>query len=72
MIKLAARQGFALGVWGKDPDKLGTVYVVRGGDRPELRRLLEIAARPHQNPEGLANPPAGPAPIPKAGRASTR
>jgi hypothetical protein len=61
-IKLAARQGFALGVWGKDPDKLGTVYVVRGGDRPELRALIELAARPHWNP------PA-PVPIQKAGRA---
>ena len=64
-IKLAARQGFVLGVWGKDPDKLGTVYVVRGGDRPEFRRLLEFAAQPYQNPEGPANPPA----VQKAGRA---
>jgi prepilin-type processing-associated H-X9-DG protein len=67
-IKLAARQGFALGVWGKDPNKLGTVYVVRGGDRPEIRALIELAARPEPNPEGLANPPA-PEPIQKAGRA---
>ncbi len=67
-IKLAARQGFALGVWGKDPDKLGTVYVVRGGDRPEFRALIDLAARANWNPEGLANPPA-PEPIQKAGRA---
>ena len=68
-IKLAARRGFVLGVWGKDPTQLGTVYVVRGGDRPEFRRLLEFAAQPYQNPAGLVNPPPGPEPVQKAGRA---
>ncbi len=67
-IELAARQGFALGVWGKDPDKLGTVYVVRGGDGPEFHRLLELVARRYQKAEGVENP-AAPEPIQKAGRA---
>ena len=44
-FKLAARQGFALGVWGKDPDKFGMVFVVRGGGRPEVRRLIDFATR---------------------------
>ncbi len=55
----AARQGFAVGIWGKDPDKFGMIFVVRGGDRPEFRRLLELATRPEAAPE----------PIQKAGRA---
>ena len=68
MMKLATRQGFALGVWGKDPDQFGTIYVMRGGDRPEVRRLLELAARPLQNPGGAEPVPGGPKPIEKAGR----
>ena len=58
-FKLAARQGFALGVWGKDTENLGTVFVVRRGDRPEFRRLLALATRPD----------AAPDPVQKAGRA---
>ncbi len=60
--------GVRLGVWGKDPDQLGTIYVMRGGDKPEIRRLLERAARPHQNPAGAEPAPGGPKPIEKAGR----
>ena len=67
-IKLAARQGFAVGIWGKAPDKLSTVMVVRGGNRPEIQALIELMNPPGANPEGLANPPK-PEPVQKAGRA---
>ena len=35
----------------------GTVAVVRGGDRPEVRRLLEL--RDPAGPEARRMPPAG-------------
>ena len=44
-FKMVARQGFAVGVWGKDPGDLYTVTVIRGGARPEVRRLFEMMAR---------------------------
>jgi prepilin-type processing-associated H-X9-DG protein len=55
---LAGRQGFAWGIWGKDPENLGWVLVVRGGERPDIRRRLEITTRPDAAPE----------PVQKAGR----
>src|SRR5205823_8034161 len=68
LIKHAARQGFALGVWGKDLDKAapGIVVVARRGDRPEVRRLLESAAAANFGRPGQGE--AGRAPIAKAGR----
>jgi prepilin-type processing-associated H-X9-DG protein len=44
-FKMVARQGFAVGVWGKDPGDLYTVTVIRGGGRPEVRRLFEMITR---------------------------
>ncbi len=40
-FKAAARQGFAVGIWGKEPEDLHHVVVFRGGGRGELRRLYE-------------------------------
>ncbi len=61
-FELAARQGFAFGAWEKGPEQVGTVFVVRGGDRPELHRLLELATRSDPAPE----------PVQKSGARSTR
>ena len=44
-FKMVARQGFAVGVWGKDPEDLHMVAVIRGGGRPEVRRLFEMVTR---------------------------
>ncbi len=41
-FKLVARQGLAVGVWGKDPEDLHTVAVFRGGGQAELKRLVEL------------------------------
>ena len=37
----AHRQGFVVAVWGKDPEDLHMVFAIRGGGRPEIRRLFE-------------------------------
>ncbi|MFI5459588.1 MAG: DUF1559 domain-containing protein [Isosphaerales bacterium] len=44
-VKHVARQGFAIGIWGKEPGKRGTVIVARQGDRPEFRRWLQAYAK---------------------------
>jgi prepilin-type processing-associated H-X9-DG protein len=44
LVKLAARQGLAVGAWNIDTDQTGIVFVFRQAERPEVRRLLEDAA----------------------------
>ncbi len=61
LVKHAARRGFVVGAWGKESAKRKVVMVARGGDRPEVRRLLEAA-------EGKKPGEGNPAPIQKAGR----
>ena len=69
-FKQVARQGLAVGLWGKDPEDLHFVTVLRGGGRPELRRLIDMATqagrpamraregRPHDPPD-QRRPPGG-------------
>jgi prepilin-type processing-associated H-X9-DG protein len=65
-VKHAAQQGFAVGVWGKDPKQPGVVVVLRRGDRPDIRRWLDASARSDQAAAGEDK--AGLAPVQKAGR----
>ncbi len=44
LVKLAARQGLAVGAWSIDTEKTGIVFVFRRAELPEVRRLLEDAA----------------------------
>jgi len=64
-VKHVARQGFAVGVWGKDAGKRGGVIVVRRGDRPEFRRWLETYAK---TAAAEGDDKSRTAPIQKAGR----
>ena len=43
LLKHIARNGFAVGVSRKGPEHVRFVAVLRHGDRPEFKRLLEIA-----------------------------
>jgi prepilin-type processing-associated H-X9-DG protein len=62
LLKHAARDGLALGVFGKGPDNLHVVFVMHKGSRPETTRLLDtLAAGPDQ-------PEQKPAPAQKNGR----
>jgi prepilin-type processing-associated H-X9-DG protein len=58
-FKMLARQGMAVGLWGEDPSDLHFVTVLRGGGRPELRRLIEMATQAGGQVD---------APVEKAGR----
>ena len=42
-VKHIARNGFVVGISGKGPGQFGFVAVLRRADRPEFKRLLEIA-----------------------------
>jgi prepilin-type processing-associated H-X9-DG protein len=44
LLKRAARQGLAVGVWSLDTQTPGVVFVFRNAELPEVRRLLEDAA----------------------------
>ena len=44
LLKHVARNGLALGVFGKGPDNTHVVVVIRKGNRPEIARLLETFA----------------------------
>src|SRR5262249_30998782 len=57
LFKLAAKQGFAAGFWGQNPQAGGFVRVACGADRPEVIRLLEAAAP--GRPDGAPMPIAG-------------
>ena len=65
LIKLAARQGLAVGAWSIDTEKAGIVFVFRHAERPEVRRLLEDAAATNLGRPGQE---AGRALVQKAGR----
>ena len=61
LFKLAAKQGFAAGFWGENPGVGGFVIVARGGDRPEVIRLVKWSIRPSRRrprPEGRPNAPS--------------
>jgi len=66
LLKRIAREGFVFAVSGKVPNDSRVIVVLRHGDRPEVRRLLDAAASAGR-PDGGAGGP-GPASIPKAGR----
>jgi prepilin-type processing-associated H-X9-DG protein len=56
LLKHAARNGLALGVFGRGPDNIHVVVVIRNGSRPEIARLLDLLAaagpgQPEQKPE---------------------
>ena len=40
-----AREGMVVGLWGKDPEDLHVVTVLRGGGKAELRRLIDLATQ---------------------------
>jgi len=64
LLKHAARNGLALGVFGKGPDNTHVVIAIRKGNRPEIIRLLETLAA-----AGPDQPEQKPAPVQKNGRA---
>jgi len=64
LLKHAARNGLALGVFGKGPDNTHVVVVVRKGNQPEIARLLETLAA-----AGPGQPEQKPEPAQKNGRA---
>jgi hypothetical protein len=69
LLKYIARRGFVVAVAGKNPDDALAVLVLRGGDRPEIRRLLTRMSLP-----GEANDrdrQAAPARFRKGGRTLT-
>ena len=66
LLKKVAREGFVFAVSGQAPNDSRVVLVLRHGDRPEVRRLLESAASA-VGPNG-GNDQAKVAPIQKAGR----
>jgi hypothetical protein len=43
LLKQVARDGFAVAIAGRRQDDLGVIVVLRHGDRPQVRRLLEQA-----------------------------
>ena len=63
LLKHAARNGLALGVFGKGPDNTHVVVVIRKGNRPEIARLLESLAA-----AGPGQPEQKPEPAQKSGR----
>jgi prepilin-type processing-associated H-X9-DG protein len=64
LVKQITRRGFVVGAWGKDSGRRKVVMVARGGDRPEVRHLLEAAEAAEEKKQGEGSP----APIQKAGR----
>ncbi len=66
LAKLGARKGGVIAAWGKAPKDIHTVIVVRGGDQPVVRRLIDLAADAGRKQRGQAG--EAPAPVQKAGR----
>src|SRR5262249_55133020 len=66
LVKHSARRGGLIAGWGKGPRNAKVVIVSRGGDRPEVRRLIDAATAAGRRRRGEGE--ARPAPIPKAGR----
>ncbi|MGO9813997.1 MAG: hypothetical protein ACLP53_24970, partial [Isosphaeraceae bacterium] len=64
LLKHAARNGLALGVFGKGPDNTHVAAVIRKGNRPEIVRLLEALAAAESG-----QPERKPEPVQKNGRA---
>ncbi len=69
LVKQIARDGFVVAASGKPPNDSRVVLVLRRGDRPELKQLLEIVAARRQARTDL-DPDRGP--IQKAGRTLNR
>jgi prepilin-type processing-associated H-X9-DG protein len=67
VVKQGARRGGVVAAWGKDSKNAKVVLVSRGGDRPEVRRLVEAATAAGRKRRGEGG--AAPAPTQKAGRA---
>jgi prepilin-type processing-associated H-X9-DG protein len=71
LVKQIAREGFVLAASGKPPNDSRIVLVLRHGDRPELKQLLEtVYARRQRGTDEEPEPDSGP--IQKAGRTLNR
>ena len=71
LAKQIAREGFVLAASGKPPNNSWIVLVLRHGDRPELKQLLEtVFARRSRGTDEEPEPESGP--IQKAGRTLNR
>jgi len=66
LLKNVARQGFVVGCSGNGSGDWRVVIGLRGGDRPELKRLLEFTGFDRGREDGAAT--VDPAPFQKAGR----
>ena len=55
-LKHAARNGLALGIFGKGPDDTRVVIVIRKGNRPEIARLLDTLAVGPGQPASRSRP----------------
>ncbi len=66
LAKLAVRKGGVIAAWGQAPRAVKTVIVIRGGDQPAIRRLIENAPAASRKKPGQAE--AKPAPVRNAGR----
>ena len=62
LAKHGLKQGGVVGIWGKAPKDVHVVTVVRGGDRPEVRKVLDLALAADRRGADEA------APVQKAGR----
>lgn len=67
LLKFIAREGFVLAASG-DPKTPRVILVVRRGDRPEVRRFLEVVADANERDAAKKEKPAKPAVVEKAGR----
>jgi len=65
-LKRLASDGFVFAVSGTVPNESRVIFVLRKGDRPEIRRLLTAAASAVRGQEDGAN--AAPPPLTKTGR----
>lgn len=52
LAKIGARKGGVMAFWGQGPKDLKAVFVVRGGDQPVVRRLIDMAEAPHRKERG--------------------
>ncbi len=66
LAKMVASKGGVIGAWGEAPQTPKVVIVVRGGDQPVIRRVIDQAVEHSRKERGQAGP--APAPVQKAGR----
>ncbi len=62
LAKHGLKQGAVFGVWGKAPRDVHYVTVIRGGDRPEVKKVMDLALAANRKGADEA------APVQKAGR----